>query len=117
MRRVLNGVIFASAACGLMALTGCASIESVEQAQATADRALIRADQAMAAADRAQQTASNAQASANGAQAAADRATQVANAAQASSDRAVASLNESRTQITALNEQVESQRSRRGMRD
>lgn len=110
MRKIMNGVVFAGAAGALIALSGCASIEDVERAQATADRALTRADQAMASADRAQQTASNAQS-------AADRAVQTANAAQASSDRAMASINQSRTDVAQLNQQVESMRPRRGMRD
>jgi hypothetical protein len=103
MRRVLNGVIFAGAACALIGLSGCASIESVEHAQATAD-------QALADAGRAQQTASNAQA-------AAERAQQTASAAQSSADRVAASVTQSRSEYTALNQQVESMRPRRGMRD
>jgi hypothetical protein len=110
MRRVLNGVVFAGAACALVALSGCASIEDVERAQATADRALARADQALASADRAQQTASNAQS-------AADRAIQTANAAQSTADRTMASVNQSRTDVAQLNQQVESMQPRRGMRD
>ena len=110
MRRVLNGFVFSGAACALVGLSGCASIEDVERAQATADRALSRADQAMASADRAQQTASNAQA-------AADRAVQTANAAQLSADRASASVTQSRTDVAQLNQEVESLRPRRGMRD
>ena len=94
MRRIVNGVVFAGAAGALVALSGCASIEDVERAQA----------------GRAQQTAMNAQA-------AADRAVQTANAAQSSADRVAASVNESRTQVSQLNQQVESMRPRRGMRD
>jgi len=110
MRSVLNGVIFAGAACALIGLSGCASIESVEHAQATAD-------QALADAGRAQQTASNAQASADRAMASADRAQQTANAAQSSADRVASSVTQSRSDVTALNQQVESMRPRRGMRD
>jgi hypothetical protein len=103
MRSVWNGIVFAGAASVLVGLSGCASIESVERAQMTADRA--------------QQSADRAQMAANNAQAAADRATQVANAAQASADRAVASVNQSRSEVVALNQQVESMRPRVGMRD
>jgi uncharacterized protein YceK len=106
----MNGILVAGAVSALIGLSGCASIESVERAQATADRALANADQAMASATRAQQTASNAQA-------AADRAQQTASNAQSSADRAVASLEQSRTEVTALNQQVENMRPRRGMRD
>lgn len=103
MRRILKSVVFAGAACGVLAVTGCASIESVERAQATADRAHARADGAMSAADRAM--------------AAADRAQQTAIGAQTTADRALAASTQSRTDVTALNQQVESQRYRRGMRD
>lgn len=110
MRNVWNGIVFAGAASVLVGLSGCASIESVERAQAAADRAQQTANQANASADRAQLTANNAQA-------AADRATQVANAAQASANQAVASINQSRSEVVALNQQVESLRPRVGMRD
>ena len=110
MHKVWNGIVLAGAASVLVGLSGCASIESVERAQASADRAQMTADQASASADRAQLAANNAHA-------AADRATQVANAAQASADRAVASVNQSRSDVVALNQQVESMRPRVGMRD
>ncbi|HEX2761778.1 MAG TPA: alanine-zipper protein [Rhizomicrobium sp.] len=110
MRRVMNGILVAGAVTALIGLSGCASIESVEHAQATAD-------QALADAGRAQQAALNAQAAADRAMASADRAQQTANAAQSSADRVASSVTQSRSEYTALNQQVESLRPRRGMRD
>lgn len=110
MLKIMNAVVFAGAACALLTVSGCASMESVERAQASAERAQITADGAMSAAGRAQQTAGNAQTSA-------DRAQQTAAAAQTTADRSWAASSQSRNDVTALNQQVESQRTRRGMRD
>ncbi len=110
MRRLMNGIAFAGAACALIAVSGCASIEDVEHAQATADRAQATADRALTSASQAQQAA-------NSAQSAADRAQQAAVTAQSAAERAVTASNQSRTDITALNQQFENMQPRRGMRD
>jgi hypothetical protein len=94
MHRGLKRIVVAGVGFAFLGLGGCASIEDVEHAQATADRALGMANQA-------QQTASNAQA-------AADRATQVASAAKNEADSAMASNSQTRTDITALNQRFDS---------
>jgi len=101
MHRGLKRIIVAGVACGFLGLGGCASIEDVERAQATADRAVATADRAMSTANQAQQTALNAQSSA-------DRAMQTASAAQTAANNAVASNSQTRSDITALNQRYES---------
>ena len=112
MRRVLNGIVFAGAACALVALSGCASIEDVEKAQATAD-------QAVNAAGAAHQAANTAQSAADRAQASADRAQQTASAAQATATGAQQGVEGNRAAIAQLNTEVEAlkPKQRVGMRD
>jgi methyl-accepting chemotaxis protein len=110
MRKGLKRIVLAGAACAFVGLGGCASIESVEHAQATADRALDSAG-------RAQQLASSAQSSADRAQATADKAQQTASAAQSTADRALQGESQTRSDVTALNSQVDNSRPRRGQRD
>ena len=105
MRRVFNGIVFAGAAGALVALSGCASIEAVEKAQATAD-------QAVASAGAAQTSANSAQASADRAQGSADRAQQTASAAQSGVDQNRAALASLGVQVEALKP-----KERIGMRD
>lgn len=109
MRTNVKRVIVIGATFALLGLGGCASIDDVERAQATADRAVATADRAMSTANQAQQTALNAQS-------AADRAMQTASAAQTSANSAMASNSQTRSEITALNQQAENQ-PRRGQRD
>jgi murein lipoprotein len=98
MRLFLKRSAFAGAVSALAVLGGCASVDDVKHAQATADQALSAANQA-------QQTASAAGSSAQSAMSAAQ-------AAQQSADKANASVAE-------LSGQVQQQQriARRGERD
>jgi hypothetical protein len=69
-------------------VSGCATVEDVQRAQATADEALMRADRAGASANAAMAAAQSAQQTANAAQAEAQNATRLAG--QASSEAAAA---------------------------
>jgi uncharacterized protein YceK len=66
---------------GAALMAGCASIEDVERAQATADQAQMTADQALNTAQSAQQTATDAEATAQSAARIADDASAQARAA------------------------------------
>ena len=72
---------------GASMLGGCATVEQVERAQASADAAKIQADQAFAAAQAAQQRADAANAAALQAQAAARDAAAAADVARSTSER------------------------------
>jgi len=77
-------------------VAGCATVEDVQRAQATADEALLRADQANGAAQAAMGTAQQAQQSAAAAQAAAQnaafRADEASAQARAAAERPPAQL-------------------------
>jgi hypothetical protein len=73
---------------GALMLSGCASIDAVEHAQATADEAMTHAQAGEAAAARAQSTADAAGAAAQRAQSTADAAGSAAQRAQSTADAA-----------------------------
>jgi len=104
MRKVFfGGILFASLGT-LSLLGGCATVESVEAAQRTADTALTTATAAQASANDAHQVAGQALGAAQAAQSSAQ-------AAQAAADRANAAVSEQSAQMAAL------QSKRRGERD
>jgi F0F1-type ATP synthase epsilon subunit len=100
MHLFLKRTAFAGAVGALALLGGCASVDDVKHAQATADQALSAANQA-------QQTASAAGSSAQSAMSAAQ-------AAQQSADKANASVAELSGQVQTLQQQ---KIARRGERD
>lgn len=75
---------------GLLMLTGCATVESVEHAQATADAAMSHAQGAGSAAAHAQSTADEAMQRADAAGSKADRADAHASMVEAKLDRLIA---------------------------
>lgn len=77
----MNIKLVAACAASAFLLSGCATIESVERAQSTADQALGLAQQGLAAAQQAQTTA-------DGATSAAQRAQTTANGAQSAAEAA-----------------------------
>ena len=80
-------LIVACAASGFL-LSGCATIESVERAQSTADQAVALAKQAQTTGDGATAAAQRAQTTADGAQAAAEAADAKAQAAGVEAEKA-----------------------------
>ena len=81
-------ITLAGAMMGAMALGGCATVDSVKQAQATADQALAQAQAGNAAAHQAQSSADAAMAAAQRAQATADAAGSAAQQASATATSA-----------------------------
>jgi hypothetical protein len=98
MHSILSKGFVALAMSGALMMGGCATTESVERAQASADAAAMRADAAFAAAQTAQQRADAAGAAAQEARAAADRA----QAAAASASSSVEAVRNERVQSTRL---------------
>jgi len=84
MNRLVRSVSIAGLVAGGLSLGGCATREAVQNAQATADRALSQAQGATTAA---QSAASAAQSAASAAQSAASAAQAAASAAQAANAR------------------------------
>jgi hypothetical protein len=83
MRNLVTKSSLVVLAAGALALGGCATTKSVQQAQATADQALSTAQSAQSSAQNAQDSADAANAAAQRAQATADQANQAASAAAA----------------------------------
>lgn len=79
---------------GATMLGGCATVEDVNRAQASADAARMTADQALSAAQAAQQRADQANSAAASAQASANAAQSAARDAAAAADQAKAQANE-----------------------
>ena len=90
-KRPLHILTLTVAATSLIALSGCATVESVEHAQSTANQALTAAGSASQAASQAQQTASQALGAAQSAQQSADRANTAVGAVKSELDEHKAS--------------------------
>jgi hypothetical protein len=90
-KRYLHILTLTVAATSLIALSGCATVESVEHAQSTANQALSTAGAAQQAAAQAQQTGSQALGAAQNAQQSADRANTAVGALKADLDEHKAS--------------------------
>jgi len=105
MRKIVTTSAFLGALGALTLLAGCASVDDVKRAQATADQGVSLANQA-------QQTASSAQSTAQAAQSTAQSAGQAAQAAQQAADRANADIASLGQRVQVLEEKP-----KRGQRD
>jgi hypothetical protein len=104
MLKIAGGIALAGLMSGSLVLGGCATIESKDHAQATADQATTAAQAANAAAQQAQSTADSAGAAAQRAQSTADAA---ASAAQAAGSQAQAAASQAQAAIAARSQTPE----------
>lgn len=102
MLRMTGRMALVGAMAGALVLGGCATTESVEKAQMTADQAMSAAQAAQAAASRAQSTADAAGAAAQRAQSTADSAASAAQAAASQAQSTAAQVNELNTTVQDL---------------
>lgn len=92
---------------GAVALGGCATVESVQHAQATADQALSQAQAAETAAQKAQGSADSAAAAAQAAQSAAQRAQSTADAAASAAQSAASAAQAAATDAHNANDRLD----------
>jgi len=102
MLRLTGRLALAGVMAGALAVSGCATTESVEKAQATADQANSAAQAAGAAAQRAQSSADAANAAAQRAQSTADSANSAAQAAASQAQAASSQVSQMQASIEEM---------------
>jgi len=113
MLRMTGRMTLVGAIAGALVLSGCATTESVEKAQMTADQAMSAAQAAQAAASRAQSTADAAGAAAQRAQSTADSANSAAQAAASQAQSTAAQVSQMQTSIEEMKAKHEARGHRR----
>lgn len=103
----ISRISLAGIAASALALSGCATVDSVRHAQATADQALSQAQAAGASAQAAGAAAQRAQSSADAAGAAAQRAQSSAEAAASAAQAAAADAHQANDRLDHMKPQVE----------
>ncbi|MFC3068272.1 hypothetical protein [Phenylobacterium soli] len=105
MRTAATKLTLTALLTGAVALSGCASIDSVKRAQATADQALAMAQSDQAASQHAQSSADAAAAAAQRAQSSADAAASAAQSAQSAAQAASAQVGDLSTRVDRMQRQ------------